>query len=373
MNLMVISHTYMTAMSQEKVQALAAYVSKLTVLTPTEFKDTLRTVNLESIQNPRFELIGLQSIFGKHHSLRLYNPWQLARIFEEVKPDIVCIEQEPYSLSTFQIMRLKKRFGFKVACLSSQNIFKTYPIPFSWTERYCVKNIDLFIGVSSSVLPIWVEKGIPKDRTIALPQVGVSLDQFKADNYETSRKRFKVGKFAYAYAGRFVEEKGIQVFLQAFSQFRYQDQCEILLIGGGPYRAELDRQIQRLRIQDKVRYIEGIKHHEMPQILNAIDVLVLPSLTRPHWKEQFGHIIIEALACGKPVLGSDTMPIPETMGQGGIAFEEGNASKLAAAMNLIFEDKNLYRTLSERGLAHVRAHYTNEVISQKLVEALGKL
>jgi glycosyltransferase involved in cell wall biosynthesis len=283
----------------------------------------------------------------------------------------VCIEQEPYSLSTFQILSLKKLYGFKAVLLSSQNLYKKYPPPFSWIEAFCLKKIDLFLAVSSSVVPVWVKKGFDPIKIKVLPQVGINPKEFRP--LPNMKEKFGVKGFAFGYAGRFVEEKGIQVLLQAFSKLDGIVGAQLVLIGRGPYKSELDLLIQKLNLIDKVLFLDGIRHHEMPEILNALDVLVLPSLIRPHWKEQFGHILIEAQACGVPVIGSDYEPIPETLGLGGASFHTGSAEDLAKWMNRLMLDRAFYNELSQKARLNVETRFTNEAVATRLLALLQSL
>ena len=368
-----ISHTYITKMSQAKVQALAECVDSLTVVTPRRVKDTLRTIELECLEDSKFKLIGIDSCLGFHHSFRIYPFRKLYKIIDEVRPDVVIVEQEPFSFSTWQIFRLKKKFGFKTIIVSNQNLNKKYPFPFSWIESFCLRNTDLYLGVTESVTRVWAAKGMPKDKLAVLAQVGVSPEQFKVDRPEHWRKQYGVSKFAFGYAGRFVEEKGIQVLIEAFSRARISNVAELVLIGGGPYQERLEGLIERLGLQKSVKFVSGVKHHEMAAVLNAIDVLVLPSLIRPHWKEQFGHIIIEAQACGKPVLGSDCDPIPEVIGAGGLTFRTEDPVDCAAKLKTLVEDKDLYSTLSQAALQNVETRYSNKVVAETLLKMMNAL
>jgi glycosyltransferase involved in cell wall biosynthesis len=358
----------MTAMSQEKMQVLADHVSELIVITPRKFKDTLRTISIERLPNPKFKLFGVKSYFNFHHSLRLFKMSEIRTIFKNFKPDLVLLEQEPYSLSTYQVMKLKKIFNFKAIIFSFQNILKKYPYPFSKAESYCLENLDFFLAGSSSVLPIWLSKGIPQEKCAVLAQVGINLNQFRKTDVVVAKNKFRIKKFAFAYAGRFVEEKGIHILIEAFSQLPFKNEAELVLIGDGPYKKTLIQSIRHHEVENQVRFFQNIKHDEMPDILNAIDVLILPSLERGHWREQFGHILIEAMACKKPVIGSDSAAIPETIGDGGLIFATGNADSLAEKMAQIYSDKELYLELSRKAFARVCFCYTNEKIVGQLYQ-----
>jgi glycosyltransferase involved in cell wall biosynthesis len=128
---------------------------------------------------------------------------------------------------------------------------------------------------------------------------------------------------------------------------------ELLLIGAGPLRGELEGQPIP---GSAVRVLEGFSHERMPEAYGLIDVLVLPSRTTATWKEQFGRVIIEALWCGVPVVGSDSGEIPwllELTG-GGVTFPEGDADALARQLSRLRDDPPLRASLAATGRAAVQ-------------------
>jgi len=112
---------------------------------------------------------------------------------------------------------------------------------------------------------------------------------------------------------------------------------------------------------------------EMPSYYNRLDVLVLPSLTRPNWKEQFGRVLIEAMACGVPVVGSDCGEIPNVIGQAGLIFPEGDADELRARLERLMGDPYLRMRLARLGRERVLARYTQARIAAETCEVYRHL
>jgi glycosyltransferase involved in cell wall biosynthesis len=107
----------------------------------------------------------------------------------------------------------------------------------------------------------------------------------------------------------------------------------------------------------------GVADTAVPDYLACMDALVLPSRTTPSWAEQFGHVLIEAMAAGVPVVGSSSGAIPEVIGEAGLVFPEGDAAALRAQLATLFDDPALRKRLIERGRARVERLYTNERIA----------
>jgi glycosyltransferase involved in cell wall biosynthesis len=92
--------------------------------------------------------------------------------------------------------------------------------------------------------------------------------------------------------------------------------------------------------------------------------VVLPSRTTAGWAEQFGHVLVEAMAVGIPVVGSSSGAIPEVLGDAGLVFAEGDARALRACLARVLGDTELRRQLAQRGMARVAARYTHATIAR---------
>jgi glycosyltransferase involved in cell wall biosynthesis len=99
-----------------------------------------------------------------------------------------------------------------------------------------------------------------------------------------------------------------------------------------------------------------------------MDVLVLPSRTTPQWKEQFGHVLIEAMACGTPVIGSNSGAIPDVIDAAGLLFPEGDVDALAAHLCRLANNPKELHLMSQRGRERVADMYTHERIAEQTME-----
>jgi len=185
---------------------------------------------------------------------------------------------------------------------------------------------------------------------------------------------FKVpkSKFTIGYAGgRLVEEKGVHVLLRAAAGLKGEWWLRIL--GSGPQRSYLEGLAVELGIAERVRFEEPIPSTQTPGYYNQLDALVVPSLTRPNWKEQFGRVLIEAMACGVPVVGSDSGEIPNVIGDAGLVFAEGDERALRAKLSQLMADAALRGELAWRGRERVLAHYTQAQVAAKTYQVYQEL
>jgi glycosyltransferase involved in cell wall biosynthesis len=169
------------------------------------------------------------------------------------------------------------------------------------------------------------------------------------------------------FVARLVEEKGVFVLLDALAGLRCSWRLHV--IGRGPQEAAARRRAKRLGIPDRITWEPGIASTSMPSRLRTFSVLVQPSLTRKHWKEQFGRAVMEAMACGVPVIGSDSGEIPNVIGDAGLIVPEADPVALCAALSRLLGDAALRAECARRGRARVLDRFTHRRIAEATVAA----
>ena len=173
--------------------------------------------------------------------------------------------------------------------------------------------------------------------------------------------------FTIGYAGRLVESKGLTDLLAAVRML--EAPVELLLIGDGELRAQLEGQPIP---GSRVRVLDGFAHDGMASAYAQLDVLALPSRTTPTWKEQFGRVVVEALWCGVPVVGSDSGEIPWLIDLtgGGLTFPEGDHAQLAARLSELRASPELCRRLTRSGRTAVERLFSVPAASDALERLL---
>jgi glycosyltransferase involved in cell wall biosynthesis len=161
---------------------------------------------------------------------------------------------------------------------------------------------------------------------------------------------------ALVYAGQIVEHKGLLVLLQALARCRRPHRLTVLGDDRTPYAAHCQQTVAELGLSDRVRFLGKRPHAEVPEVLAARQVLVLPSL----WDEPFSLVLLEAMRAGLAVVASDTGGTPEAITDGcnGLLFPRGDSFRLAAALDRLEEDRRLTAALAAEARATVRERYT---------------
>jgi len=355
MRVLMLSKACLVGIYQRKLEHIAAHGVTLRVLVPPSWRDERGEQPLERAHTQGYDLRAVPIRFNGSFHLHYYPT--LRREVDDFQPQIVHIDEEPYNLATWQALRLARRVGARSLFFSWQNLLRRYPPPFAWGEAWVLKHADHALVGTDSAGEVWRTKGYRGPMT-TLPQFGVDTDHFTP----TPRppRPFTVG-----YVGRLVEEKGLHVLFEAFAQL--PSEVHLRVVGGGPLRAALAQQAADLQIAERVTFVPQRPSQAILDEYRQIDALVLPSLTRPHWKEQFGRVLVEAMACGLPVVGSDSGAIPDVIGDAGLIVPEGDASALADALRRLCNDTALYETLAVRGRERAVCCFTHAQIAAQTV------
>jgi glycosyltransferase involved in cell wall biosynthesis len=183
----------------------------------------------------------------------------------------------------------------------------------------------------------------------------------------------QTGEPAIGYVGRLVESKGLATLAKALEKLT-DLAWHFHVIGTGEYRATFQRLLAEAGIAGRVTFHGFTPHLKTPEYLSAFDLLVVPSETQPNWKEQFGRVVVEAMACGTPVVGSDSGEIPVLIraSGGGIVFPERDVTALADAIRRLITQPDLQRQLAEKGRKWVGESAELKVVARSMAAAMQR-
>jgi len=354
MRVLMLSKACIVGAYQKKLEELARFPDiDLTVVVPPYWRDERGVTQLERQHTAGYDLVVEPMAFNGNFHLHFYPG--LGKQIHRVQPDLIHIDEEPYNLATAHSLWLARRAGAKSLFFSWQNILRRYPLPFRLLERYVLDRADYGIAGNQESAGVWRAKGYQGPLAI-IPQFGVDPEVFKPRGPRENGRGFIVG-----YVGRLVEEKGVDLLLEALAGL--EGMWRAYVQGSGPARESLQTQARDLGLAGRVTFDDWIPSAQMPGYYQQLDAVVVPSRTRPNWKEQFGRVLIEAMACGVAVVGSDSGEIPNVIGDAGLVFPEGDVDELRAHLVRLLRDLDLRSDLAQRGRERVLAHYTQAQIA----------
>ncbi len=353
---LILSKACIVGIYQRKLEEIAACGYDLRVLVPPSWRDERGEQPLERVHTNGYDLRATPIRLNGRFHLHFYP--RLLREIAAFRPHLVHIDEEPYNLATWQALWGARRVGARTLFFTWQNIPRHYPPPFGWGERWVLDTVDAAIVGTEGAAQVWRGKGFTKPMAV-IPQFGVDTERFQPPARRATRP------FTIGYVGRLVAEKGIHLLLEAVAQLGGDWRLQI--VGGGPQRQALAEQARRLDIHQRVSFTPQMPSTDILSVYHQLDVLVLPSLTRPNWKEQFGRVLVEAMACGVAVVGSDSGAIPNVIGDAGYIFPEGDALALRQRLRSLQTEPEERARMAARGRARVLAQFTHQQIARATV------
>lgn len=354
---LVVSKALTADVYRRKLVALSDLGIEIIAVAPPFWKEGGSIVHLEPASATGYRLISSPLRWNGHFHLHHYP--ELAAIVGEVRPDLLHMDEEPYNLATWLGVRAARRARIPTVFFSWQNLHRWYPPPFSWIERGVFDGCRVALAGSDSVKDVLRAKGFTGE-VIVTPQFGVDPNLFhprpRADD------RFTVGMF-----NRLVPAKAPLECIEAFATL--PSECRMLIVGDGPLRAEVAMAIDRHGLADRVTLHSRVPSWEMPRLMAAVDSVLLFSRTTRSWTEQFGRVLIEGMASGAVVVGSDAGEIPWVIGDAGVVVPEGDIEGLGQALLRVYADSVLRQELRAAGLERVRRQFTNERIARLTARA----
>ncbi|MFN4217262.1 MAG: glycosyltransferase family 4 protein [Brevinematales bacterium] len=288
------------------------------------------------LEDSSLEVYPLFVMFRNHiRSFFFVNIFRMIAIVTRMKPDVVYLKEEPYSIAAWQWVWVVRLFSPRSAIVieSDENLEGNHPFFYRWIERYVLCHTQGLASVPTAGFDLYRRKGFQGkqfktsyfvNREIFHP---VSLKEAQEIFPEIQGEDLKIG-----YVGRVTPEKGLDTVLEALALLKQEGKLAKFYVLGRMeegYEAVLETLLQKYNLKGDVFFLQPRPMEKLVFFYNAIDVLVLPSKSTSWWIEQFGRVIVEAHACGTPVIGSDSGEIPFVIGDDRMVFPESDAKKLA--------------------------------------------
>ena len=376
MRLLAVSHSCVISEYQKRMGEVAKYPNvELSLLVPEHWLQFNKRVNLEKDSDVHYRIISDQPItwgFRKNKFRNVTHIYpNIDEIIKRLEPDIIELWEEPFSAVTAHTIFFTNKIvpKAKIIFFSAQNVLKKYPVPFSTFEKYTYKNAHYAFLMNYDVIRILRTKGYKKEFLI-LP-LGVDPEVFCNRDVSSLREKLGLRGFVVGFVGKIVKQKGILDLVKAVSQIN--EKIQLLIIGSGNLREEVEHCVKLSGLQQRNLIIDPVPHSQVPDYLNCIDLLVFPSITLPNLKEQFGRVIIEAMACEVPVIGSDSGEIPATIGEAGLIFKEKDVRDLREKIETLIKNRNLRTMLAKNGRKRVLKNFTWKAITEKQYQVYTEL
>jgi glycosyltransferase involved in cell wall biosynthesis len=218
------------------------------------------------------------------------------------------------------------------------------PLSTRWVVPSSLRRADRVIAVSSNTARDAEELfGVSRSRIAVVPHgVSPGLRPMRSDELTAVRARFQLPERFVLFVGTIEPRKNLLTLLDAWAMMR--DRPDLVIVGGWGWNYEPIRD-RISRLGDKVHHLDAIEPTDLPAIYNLARVLAHPA-----WYEGFGLPPLEAMACGTPVVVSDSSSLPEVVGDAGLVVAAGDADAWRAALEKVLGDHDLAADLRRRGI-----------------------
>ncbi len=310
---------------------------------------------------------------------RSYHFEGLADLLNQENPGIIILDNDPVSMLATQLGKWARKHQSWLYCISNENLSLDFmsglqrrglkALPAILFKRILLLRnkplIDGIFTVNHEGEKIFLEEGFRNVRHMPL---GYDPEFFYPDETMRAliRNKFKLNNTVIAYFGRLTREKGVHLLIAALNNLQsmnWQLMMDSFDIYASDYNKEIDRLLSESGIMSRVVFVKP-NHFEIAAYINAADIVVVPSISVANWKEQYGRVAAEALACGKEVIASDSGALPCLLDGHGFLFKQGELTDLQETLAKRLASKRL--SVNESGEIAAYAMANLSIQKQKL-------
>ena len=362
MKILIISHTSVVTEYRKRFYALSEYKDlDIRVIIPDKWLEMNKWVSYEkTTDDSKISLkIHKPVIFWRKKPL-LNLTYFFPLLFKEImefRPDIIDIMEEPYSFCAFStiILNIILKTNAKIIFFSAQNIYKRFPFPFYFFQKYVFRNSDLAFPMSEEVKDVLLKHGY-KNKMVKLP-LGTEINE---KNILKADKCINVG-----FIGRLEESKGYDLFIELSEKYSDKNNIRFFIAGSG----NDEQKVTDICSKKDNLYFEGfLSSKKVSEFYDNMHIIIVPSKTTESWKEQFGRVIIEAYSHNCIVIGSDSGEIPFVIDNDEFIFKENDIDSLIKCFNNViknFGDTAKIQSLISKNQEMINNKYSWQKIAEK--------
>jgi len=376
MKLLVVGITYLSRINWDKYITMGKLYpdSEFYVVFPERSEDNFgKELIGQSADFGNLKFIPLPAYLAQYETGHIYGEG-FKELIQEFRPDVILVEHGAFANSLAQAIWYKK----KVSPATNVIFFTWWNLPYKLTfprnviERYNFQHTVGAITGNADAKEILISRGYHNPIKV-IPLLGADENTYKRTPQPELREKYlEKEQVGLLYAGRIVEQKGILTLLRAVKHLKrleLRTRWKLLLLGDGKLKPVVENFIRKNDLESVVTLLPAVNHYEVIKYMCISDIFILPSETMPYWKEQFGHVLIEAMGCENVVVGSSSAEIPNVIGDGGFIFPEKNDGVLATILAKLIDDPHLRREFAQKGRKRFLEHFTHKEIAKKTFEA----
>jgi glycosyltransferase involved in cell wall biosynthesis len=352
----IVSHLYADPANRAKLRSLAGLGVSLAVAVPDRWAASDgRSHGTEWGDDSGVRVVPVPVHGQVAEPARLHwNAKTLRRLFTDFRPDLLHIEEEPWTQPAALTLRLARRLGIRTVLSTAESLPRTLSLRQRFRRERSLRHASGVIGANRLALAL-ATKRRPSVPHLALPQIGVTPP--------TPVPRQAHPGLAIGFVGRLVPERGLDLLFRACVGLA--GKWTLTVIGTGPSQEELETLAERLGISARISWLGPLPRDAVDQVWPRLDCVVFPARTTPRWVATAARGALHAMANGVTVIGSDSGALPEIVGDAGRIVPEENVAALATVLQELYADRAECERLGAAGRRRIMDEFSDAAIAGK--------
>ena len=364
MRAVIVSHLYADPANRAKLRELAGLGVTLAVAVPDRWASSdgvSQGTAWGDDAGVQVVPIAVRGRITEAGRLR-WNAKALRRLLTDFRPDVLHIEEEPWSQPAALGMRMARRLGIRSVLSTAESLPRRYSIMQRLRRERSLRQAAGVIGINQLALALATKRRTTLPR-LTLPQLGVTPPP--------AVPRVPHPGLAIGFLGRLVPERGLDLLFRACVGL--VGKWTLTVIGTGPSQEELEGLAERLGIAARISWLGALPRQAMDQIWSGLDCVVFPSRTTQRWVNSVGRGALHAMANGVAVVGSDSGALPELVGDTGRIVPEEDVPSLAAVLQELYADISECERLGAAGRRRLLEEFSDSAIAAKMLHFWGSV
>jgi glycosyltransferase involved in cell wall biosynthesis len=364
MRAVIVSHLYADPANRAKLRSLAGLGVSLAVAVPDRWATSDgRSHRTEwgddaGVRVVPIPVIGRVSDAAQFH----WNGKPLRRLLTDFRPDLLHIEEEPWTQAAALALRLSRKLRIPSVLSTAESLPRSLSLRRRFRRERSLRQASGIIGANRLAL-VLATKRRPTIPQLALPQIGVTPP--------AAVPRVSHPGLAIGFVGRLVPERGLDLLFRACVGLT--GKWTLTVIGTGPSQEELETLAERLGISARVHWLGALPREAVDQVWPRLDCVVFPARTTPRWVANAARGALHAMANGVTVVGSDSGALPEIVGEAGRIVPEEDVPALAATLQELYANRSECERLGAAGRRRIIDEFSDDAIAGKTLTFWRKL
>jgi glycosyltransferase involved in cell wall biosynthesis len=352
----IVSHLYADPANRAKLRSLAGLGVTLAVAVPDRWSSSdgvSHRTDWGTDAGIRVVPIPVRGVIGRPQQL-LWNAKTLRRLLTDFRPELLHIEEEPWTQPAALALRLAHRLGIRSVLSTAESLPLSYSLAQRFRRDRNLRAATGVIGTNGLALAL-ASRRRPAAPHLILPQLGVTPPP--------AVPRVPRSSLGIGFVGRLVPERGLDLLFRALVGLA--GKWSLTVVGTGPSQEELESLAQRLGISARISWLGALPREAVEKVWPSLDCVVLPARTTPRWVPTVGRAALHAMAHGVAVVASDSGALPELVGDAGRIVAEEDVPALTAALQELYADRSECERLGAAGRRRVLEQFSDDAIAGK--------